>query len=106
MRTQKSNKIVTLLKASLFVVLASVSFGAMANPDYIGNPDRVDTIWVPGHCRGCCWSEGYYIKFSRPIPASDLMWIGPQYDRCGNYIEGHYYYRPWYHNGHYRVMCG
>lgn len=72
----------------LFVVLATLSFNSFAM--YVGNPNRPDTIWVPGECRHGCWAEGHYIKFMTPVHEGDLVWVSGQYDYAGNWVEGHY----------------
>ena len=100
-------KAISLAKACIFVVLASVTFSVFANPVYIGNPapGRHDTIFVPGHCdRHGCWRQARYIKFLQPVCARDIMWIPGQKDTCCNYVPGHYYYRGWYRPNHIRPM--
>ena len=109
----RSMKFALAVKAIIFIALAAVSFNVLAGERegpmvYVGNPSRVDTIWVPGHCNSAgCYQPGYYIKFMQPVGAEDLMWITGQYDTCGNYVPGHYYFEDWYRfHPHHRVMCG
>lgn len=80
--------LVTLTKISLFAILAVVSFSAQAM--YVGNPNRPNTIWVPGECKNGCWREGYYMQFKTCVRSDELNWIPGHYDVRGNWIEGHY----------------
>jgi hypothetical protein len=85
-----------ILLAALSVSLALVSFSASAchgRIKYVGNPERVNTIWMPGQCdaKGI-WHEGYYVQFKNPVRKSQLSWMPAQYDQCGNWVKGHWMY--------------
>lgn len=120
-------KMLTAVKSCLFLALATVSIGASAHracdggmgcdPVYVGNPDRPDTIWVPGHyAQNGCWKDGYYIKFYRPVCNGEVVWNGDHYDYARPYrvVRGedvvlnnyrtcghHMYYK--YHHKYYRM---
>lgn len=88
-------KMITAVKSCLFLALATLSFGALADgcrasycsdPVYVGNPNRPDTIWVPGHyAQNGCWKEGYYIKYYRPVCNGEVVWNGDHYDYARPY---------------------
>jgi dTDP-4-dehydrorhamnose 3,5-epimerase-like enzyme len=75
------------LKACLFIILASMTFGAYA---YVGNPTRPDTIWVPAHCAHGCWVEGHYLKILTCVNNANLVWVDGGYDMNGNWIAAHW----------------
>lgn len=85
------------MKMFLTVMLSTlmfVSFGAsayMGSSDYVGNPERVDTIWMPGmYDNHGTWQAGHYIHFQNPISKDMLVWMPARYDKQGNYIEAHW----------------
>lgn len=90
-------KMMTAIKSCIFLALATASVGAMAgtcgcynrtcdDPIYVGNPNRPDTIWVPGHyTQSGCWKEGYYIKFNRTVCNGEVVWMGDHYDYAHPY---------------------
>lgn len=87
-------KVITAVKSCLFVGLATLSFGAAASycggasceRVYVGNPDRPNTVWVPGHySKSGCWKEGYYIKFYRPVCQGEIAWVNDHYDYARPY---------------------
>jgi hypothetical protein len=71
---------------------------------YVGNPNRINTIWVPGHCVHGVWEDGYYLHFLQNIGPEDLIWIMGQYDTCGNWVPGHWYFEGAYVPNRYRVI--
>lgn len=92
MKGNITKKLFTPLKISAAIALAALSFNASADVGYVGNPDRPDTFWVPGHCDGHCWNEGYYVKIMKPdcVDCSDLVWVDGMNDAYGNWIPAHY----------------
>lgn len=114
--TLVTRKLLTLVKSCIFIALATISFNAFADDTmYVGNPSRLNTIWVPGHCKHGEWVNGYYIKIDHnmPVKKAHMIWIGDQYDKCGNFVPGHWYFKPWYKYGYwhkhhfhyYRTYC-
>src|SRR5262245_29904976 len=87
-------KLISPLKACVFVALATMTFGAYAGcVSYVGNPTRPNTIWVPGHCVNGCWVHGHYYKILTPVREADLVWVGGGYDYNGNWIPAHWQLR-------------
>ena len=88
-----------LLLAFIFLVFSLTSFGAMAcsckgRAMYVGNPERVNTIWKPGKCdKNGVWHDGYYVHFQKPVMKNQLKWIEGAYDTCGNWVKGHWCYK-------------
>lgn len=82
-----------LITAMLFT-LTFVSFSAsayMGQESYVGNPERVDTIWMPGmYDTHGNWQAGHYIHFQNPISKNELRWVPGAYDSHGNYVDGHW----------------
>lgn len=87
-----TQKLLTPLKVCVLLGLAVVSLNAKADVGYVGNPHRPDTIWIPAHCQGGCWNEGYYLKIMNPecVNCSDLVWVEGMNDRYGNWMPAHY----------------
>lgn len=92
MESKTTSKISTMLKAFLFVGLATIAFNTYAGCGkyykqryycntagdiYYGNPNRPYTVWVAGgyDARGC-WHEGYYLKILGCVKCGDLVWAG------------------------------
>lgn len=57
---------------------------------YVGNPNRPNTIWVPGHYENGCWKDGYYMKFMCPqIRREQLVWMQPENGK-GHWMPANY----------------
>lgn len=88
MEMKRSSKFTALFKTCLFLVLAAMSFNVYAM--YLGNPNRPDTVWQPGHYDDGCWVEGHYLKFLTPPTCDNVSWVDGHYDRHGDWIPAHY----------------
>jgi hypothetical protein len=88
----KSGKFALVLKSCILIALAASTVNVYAM--YLGNPDRPNTVWVPGHCASNgCWVEGHYLKFMHQPSCHDVAWVDGQYDRNGNWIPAHWQVR-------------
>lgn len=86
-------KVFSLFKTCLFLALSAVTINGFACADamYLGNQNRVDTVWQPPHCgRDGCFHEGYYIKFLCQPTCRNVVWVDGSYDRGGNYVPAHF----------------
>ncbi|MFZ2314603.1 MAG: hypothetical protein WAW86_02950 [Gammaproteobacteria bacterium] len=91
MKATIASKLFLLVKVSVFTVLASLSFNALAGDIYLGNPSRPNTIWLPGHYSHGCWVEGYYVKYiNPPVDCSHVVWVNGGTDKYGYYVPAHY----------------
>lgn len=83
--------VLTLVKVSMVAVLASLSFSAFAGDVYVGNPNRPNIIWLPGHYSQGHWVDGYYVKYiNPPVDCMHVAWVESGVDRHGDYIPAHY----------------
>lgn len=78
------------IKSLLFFSLTFISFSASAL--YLGNPNRPNTVWVPGHyVHGCCWVDGYYMKYMNPpVSPEEVVWVEPYHGRQGHWMPREY----------------
>lgn len=92
MKATIASKLFSLVKVSVFAVLASLSFNALAVDMYLGNPSRPNTVWLPGHYNSHgCWVEGYYVKYiNPPVDCSHVVWVNGGTDKYGRYVPAHY----------------
>lgn len=87
----KLSKIKTLTTFALASLLLSASMGAFAGcVNYVGNPTRPNTFWVPGHCENGCWVPGHYYKILSCVHRADLTWVPTACDGEGHWIPAHW----------------
>lgn len=60
MKTQKGFKLVSILKASIFTMLAAFAMNASAGV-YVGSHYEPYVTYVCGHCVNGCWVNGKYV---------------------------------------------
>jgi hypothetical protein len=91
MKSKTAGRLKSMLKAGVLVALTAMSSSVLAGTMYLGNPVRPDTVWQPAHCKGGCVVEGHYLKvIYPPVSCREVVWVDGHYDRCGNWIGGHY----------------
>ncbi|HVE44162.1 MAG TPA: hypothetical protein VNC84_03395 [Gammaproteobacteria bacterium] len=85
------SKLSLVVKSSIFIALATISFNVFAEKVYLGNPTRPDTVVVPAHCdRHGCWHEVSYMKVLGCADCAHATWAGDHWELHHYVVVGGY----------------